>query len=116
MRRDCVTWELKALCAFDAVESDRLVDGSASSQCGGRKTACYSRLMDHGEFWELDHVGDRELQHELTLLLASSSRTEARIIAHLVAVEERQLHLEAGNRSMFDYCCPDQATSAGPPR
>jgi len=38
-------------------------------------------------------------------LLASSSRTEARIIAHLVAVEERRLHLEAGNRSMFDYCC-----------
>ena len=61
--------------------------------------------MDHGEFWELRHVGDRELQHELTRLLASSSRTEARIIAHLVAVEERRLHLEAGNRSMFDYCC-----------
>jgi len=32
-----------AFCAFDALENDRAVEDSASSQCGGRKTACYSR-------------------------------------------------------------------------
>ena len=61
--------------------------------------------MSHGEFWELGHVGDRELQHELARLLANGSRTEARILAHLAAVEERRLHLEAGSSSLFDYCC-----------
>jgi len=38
-------------------------------------------------------------------MLASGSHTEARIIAHLAAVEERRLHLEAGSSSLFDYCC-----------
>src|SRR5450432_679836 len=61
--------------------------------------------MINGEFWELDHATDRELQSELTRLPASGSRTEARIIAHLAAVEDRRLYLEAGSSSLFDYCC-----------
>jgi hypothetical protein len=56
-------------------------------------------------FWELGGVTDRDLQTELARLLANGSRTEARIIAHLAAVEERRLHLEAGSPSLFDYCC-----------
>jgi len=61
--------------------------------------------MNSGAFWELGDVTDRDLQSELARLLANGSRTEARIIAHLAAVEERRLHLEAGNSSLFDYCC-----------
>src|SRR5260221_6434805 len=61
--------------------------------------------MDTGACWELGDVTDRDLQAELTRLLASGSRTEARIIAHLAAVEERRLHLAAGSSSLFDYCC-----------
>src|SRR5450432_1207694 len=61
--------------------------------------------MANGAFWELGDVTDRDLQSELARLLASGSRTEARIIAHLAAVEERRLHLEAGSSSLFDYCC-----------
>src|SRR5471032_3282186 len=61
--------------------------------------------MDSGVFWELGGVADGELQVELARLLANGSRTEARIIAHLAAVEERRLHLEAGCSSLFDYCC-----------
>src|SRR5260221_2280432 len=61
--------------------------------------------MDTGAFWELGGVTDRDLQAELTRLLASGSRTEAQIIAHLAAVEERRLHLEAGSNSLFEYCC-----------
>jgi len=61
--------------------------------------------MNNGEFWELSHVADGELQTGLVRLLANGSRTEARILAHLAAVEERRLHLEAGSSSLFDYCC-----------
>src|SRR5258706_13605536 len=61
--------------------------------------------MKSGAFWELGEVTDRDLQAELTRLLASGSRTEARLIAHLAALEERRLHLEAGSSSLFDYCC-----------
>ena len=60
--------------------------------------------MNSGAFWELTGVTDRDLQAELTRLLASGSRTEAQIIAHLAAVEERRLHLEAGSSSLFDHC------------
>ncbi|HWZ90975.1 MAG TPA: hypothetical protein VNW92_19070, partial [Polyangiaceae bacterium] len=61
--------------------------------------------MHSGAFWELGDVADSDVQEELTRLLASGSRTEARIIAHLAAVEERRLHLVAGSSSLFDYCC-----------
>src|SRR5258706_9752391 len=60
--------------------------------------------MNSGAFWKLGGVTDRDLEVELTRLLASGSRTEARIIAHLAAVEERRLHPEAGSSSLFDYC------------
>ncbi len=60
--------------------------------------------METRGFWCLEGISDRELQSELTALLASSSRTEARIIAHLAEVEERRLHLKAGSESLFAYC------------
>ena len=67
--------------------------------------------MNNGEFWGLNHVADGELQSELMRLLANGSRTEARILAHLAAVEERRLHLEAGSSSLFDYFCKRLALS-----
>jgi hypothetical protein len=61
--------------------------------------------MDSGAFWELGNVTDSDLRAELARLLSNGARAEARIIAHLAAVEERRLHLEAGSSSLFDYCC-----------
>ncbi len=60
--------------------------------------------METRGFWQLASVSDQELQRELAALLASGSRTEARIIAHLAELEERRLHLKAGSESLFVYC------------
>jgi 5-methylcytosine-specific restriction endonuclease McrA len=55
-------------------------------------------------FWVLGHVSDECLQRDLATLLASGSRTEARIIAHLAELEERRLHTKAASESLFAYC------------
>ncbi len=60
--------------------------------------------MTSGEFWALDHLADEAVQEQLMRLLASGARTEARVIAHIAAVEDRRLHLLSGCSSLFDYC------------
>ena len=60
--------------------------------------------MGTGVFWELGSVSDDGLRSQLTCLLASGYRTEARIIAHLAEVDERKLYLKDGSESLFAYC------------
>ena len=60
--------------------------------------------METGVFWELRSMSDDTLRSQLTLLLASGYRTEARIIAHLAEVDERKLYLKDGSESLFAYC------------
>jgi 5-methylcytosine-specific restriction endonuclease McrA len=60
--------------------------------------------METGVFWDLGRVSDDRLRAELTTLLASGYRTEARIVAHIAEVEERKLHAKDGYSSLFDYC------------
>ena len=55
-------------------------------------------------FWVLGTVSDVELQSGLIALLGSSSRTEARIVAHLAEVDTRKLALRDGYESTFAYC------------
>jgi 5-methylcytosine-specific restriction endonuclease McrA len=60
--------------------------------------------MGTSEFGRLSGLSDQELEHELSSLLASGARVEARIVFHLAEVEERRLHLKAAYSSLFDYC------------
>jgi 5-methylcytosine-specific restriction endonuclease McrA len=60
--------------------------------------------MKTGAFWELGGVSDEQLRSGLAALLASGSRTEARIVAHIAEVEERRLHSKDGSASLFEYC------------
>src|SRR5450432_2928937 len=60
--------------------------------------------MKTGIFWELEGVSDQQLRSGLATLLASHSRTEARVIAHISEVEERKLHAKDGSSSLFEYC------------
>jgi 5-methylcytosine-specific restriction endonuclease McrA len=67
--------------------------------------------MKTGDFWELGGISDQQLRSGLAALLASGSRTEARIIAHIAEVEERRLHSKDGCSSLFEYCVKKLALS-----
>jgi hypothetical protein len=60
--------------------------------------------MTSANFWELAHLSDQGLRHGLRELIGSRCRMEARVVAHLAAIEERRLHLVDGFSSMFDFC------------
>jgi len=60
--------------------------------------------MKDGAFWRLGTVSDTQLRDALGELLASGSRTEARIIAHLAELETHKIHLEDGSESLYAYC------------
>jgi 5-methylcytosine-specific restriction endonuclease McrA len=60
--------------------------------------------MTSANFWELAHLSDQGLRHGLRDLIGGRSRIEARVVAHLAAIEERRLHLVDGFSSMFDFC------------
>jgi len=72
--------------------------------CGLEKVHVILRAMETGVFWDLRRVSDDQLRLGLASLLASGSRTEARIVAHIAEVEERKLHAKDGDSSLFDYC------------
>src|SRR4051812_4964305 len=61
-------------------------------------------VMSSGHFWSLDHLTDETVQTQLAQLLTSGARTEARIISHIAAIEDRRLHLKSGCPSLFAYC------------
>jgi 5-methylcytosine-specific restriction endonuclease McrA len=52
----------------------------------------------------LSKISDQELEGGLKELVAAGRRIEAHVVAHLMEVEARRLHLRAGYRSMFEYC------------
>jgi 5-methylcytosine-specific restriction endonuclease McrA len=58
-------------------------------------------------------LSNAELLADLRGLLAEESRITAKIIAYLVEVEERRLHLEAACSSMFDFCVRKLGLSEG---
>jgi 5-methylcytosine-specific restriction endonuclease McrA len=60
--------------------------------------------MTSANFWELAHLSDQGVRHGLRDLIGGRSRIEARVVAHLAAIEERRLHLVDGFSSMFDFC------------
>jgi len=53
---------------------------------------------------KLAHLSDAQLLESLTSLVGQGRVVLARLLAHLVEVEERRLHLEAACPSMFRFC------------
>lgn len=54
--------------------------------------------------YSLHHLGDPELLHALTGLVARERNTTADLLAHVAEVDARRLYAPAGFASMYTYC------------
>jgi hypothetical protein len=61
----------------------------------------------------LTHLSDEALVASLASVFADERRLLARLIQHLVEVEDRRLHLKAACSSMFDFCVRHLGMSEG---
>src|SRR6187551_935321 len=66
-----------------------------------------------GNRYRLVDVGNSQLLAELSALVRQSNVLTARVLAHLVELEERLLHLELGFSSLFSYCVEALGMSEG---
>jgi 5-methylcytosine-specific restriction endonuclease McrA len=66
-----------------------------------------------GNQYRLVGVGNEELVAELNKLVRQSNSLTAQLLAHLVELEERSLHLELGFSSLFSYCVEGLGMSEG---
>src|SRR6187455_332550 len=63
--------------------------------------------------YRLVDVGNSQLLAGLSELVQQSNGLTAQVIAHLVELEERMLHLELGFSSLFAYCVEGLGMSEG---
>src|SRR6187551_2866874 len=66
-----------------------------------------------GNRYRLVDVGNSQLLAELSALVRQSNVLTARVLAHLVELEERMLYLELGFASLFAYCVEALGMSEG---
>jgi len=65
------------------------------------------------DLYRLVGVGNAELVAGLSKLVQQSNALTAQVLAHLVQVDHRQLHLELGFSSLFAYCVEELRMSEG---
>src|SRR6478735_5753410 len=63
--------------------------------------------------YRLVELGNSELLAGLSELVRQGNELTARVLAHLVELEERMLHLELGFSSLFSYCVEALGMSEG---
>src|SRR6187402_919702 len=63
--------------------------------------------------YRLVGLGNSELLAGLSALVRQSNQLLAQLLAHLVELDERKLHLELGFSSLFAYCVQGLAMSEG---
>src|SRR3954467_11692896 len=62
---------------------------------------------------ELNQISDAELLSRLHALCLDARKIDARVIAHLIEVDERRLHLASACSSLFDFCLRRLGMSEG---
>ena len=80
-------------------------------ECGAGNIACWTKGMGHD--YRLVELGNSELLAGLSELVQQSNALIARVLAHLVELEQRMLHLELGFSSLFAYCVEALRMSEG---
>jgi hypothetical protein len=73
------------------------------------------RVLERGmsNLYRLVGVGNAELVAGLSALVRQSNELTAQVLAHLVELDERRLHLELGFSSLFAYCVEGLGMSEG---
>src|SRR3954464_10468733 len=66
-----------------------------------------------GDQYRLVGLGNSELLAGLSALVRQSNVLTGQVLAHLVELEERMLHLELGFSSLFSYCVETLGMSEG---
>src|SRR5690349_20780102 len=61
----------------------------------------------------LAHLSNDEILAQLTSIRSEGNRLLARLIAVLIEVEDRRIHLELAYSSMFDFCMRKLGMSEG---
>ena len=64
-------------------------------------------------FEHLERLSSTELHRSLEELVETERRNNAYVIVHLVEIRRRNLHLEFGYKSLFDYCVRELRLSEG---
>ena len=82
-----------------------------SGQMWGSKFRMIRSVMSNQ--YRLLELGNSELLAGLSELVRQSNVLTAQLLAHLVELEERMLHLELGYSSLFAYCVEALAMSEG---
>ena len=72
-----------------------------AAQPGRRKSPCYKERMTNAF---PSHLTDDALVAAVKRLAGCERATTAQLVAHLAVMDERQLHLKAGFKSLFVYC------------
>jgi hypothetical protein len=62
---------------------------------------------------KLDHLSDDALLAELTACCVAGRKNDVRVVAFLIAIEERGIHLLRACSSMFDFCQRKLGMSGG---
>jgi HNH endonuclease len=85
------------------VETDLELKNGAIGVLRARKSACYTRGMGEHEY-RLKSLPDDELLAGLSRVVERRNQITAEFLAYLAELDERQLFLDLGFASLFEYC------------
>src|SRR5262245_56112352 len=63
--------------------------------------------------YNLSHLSDQTLLRDLSALVVRDNATTAELLAHLAEVEDRNLYVPAGYKSMYLFCVGEFGLSEG---
>src|SRR4051812_24906559 len=84
------------------VETHFLAENTLNRILRARKSACYTDRMEHRD--RLRSLADDELLAGLSPIVGRRNQITAEFLAYLAELDQRQLFLDLGYPSLFDYC------------